>query len=142
MKRRLLVAAAAVLVILAAMIGGGAFEPATYAGGTIMVDECFEVLSVDEAEHVAHVRAVPSGDDQLDEYPELELGSEGELHFDEWDDLPQPGEQIVVGWLVSVHDDLTYPVRVYTWQTLDEYLREQAGYPTNWETPTADAATR
>ena len=137
MKRRLLVAVAAVLIVIAAMVAGGAFEPATYVGGTIMREECFEVLSVDEAEHVAHVRAVASGNEQLDEHPALELGSEGDLLFDEWDDLPQPGEQIVAGWLVSVGDDLAFPVRVYTWQTLDEHLRQRAGYPVDWESQTA-----
>lgn len=137
MQRRARLAAALVLaatvavVVGAALLSGAISLPGTGAtntvGGTILRQACVEVLSVDEAGHAARVRTVAAGDEWLDEHPALGIGQEGTVTFGAYDDLPQPGEKIVVGWLVSVGDELEFPIRAYSTETLDEYLREREG---------------
>ena len=138
MQRRARVVTALVLVAAIAVVMGAALlsgvislpgaETFDTVGGTIMRQACVEVLSVDEADHTARVRTIASGDEWLDESPALGLGQEGTVTFGEHGDLPQPGEKIVVGWLVSVGDELGFPIRAYSVETLDEHLREQEGY--------------
>lgn len=92
--------------------------PGCSASGPISHYERVLVLSVDEASQTAEVRVLGRPDEPAPPLGQEDAGAEGAASFSDWgvDELPEAGDDVMLTWIGSPSEDLSFPVKVYDWE--------------------------
>lgn len=92
--------------------------PGCSANGPISHYERALVLSVDGASQTAEVRVLGRPDEPAPPLDQEDAGAEGTASFSDWvaDELPEAGDDVMLAWIGSPSEDLSFPVKVYDWE--------------------------
>lgn len=87
-------------------------------GGAISHNERALVLSVDEEEQTAEVRILERPDRVVLPQDRTDEDARGTASFSDWgtDALPEVGDDVVLTWIGSPAEELSFPVKVYDWE--------------------------
>ena len=94
-----------------------------WAGDAVGHDERALVLSVDEGSQTAEVRILDLPDVPVLPQDKTDAGAEGTASFSDWgvDELPDPGDDVILTWIGSPAEELSFPVKVYDWEPTVEF---------------------